>query len=507
MRRSKFLSRGTAVLATIALGLVGLGAFGGAATAAPTANIDANKKGSISVHKYSSEAEPSNAERTGTEADKANVPTEAKALNDVTFKLEKLNYNITTPDGFKAAAKATVATAEKDENFTALTQQTAGEGLAKFSNLAVGAYLLTETVTPAGHIPAEPSIVFVPMTNTDGTGWNYDIHVYPKNKKTTDNPVKTDVTPKDKIITVGQYISYQITKTLPKAAEDPNTNFSKFVFVDDLSTHKYLELDQAKLNLKLKVGDAEYKVTDDYTVDTTNGKLTVTLTPAGLAKMTQAKRAAVAADVTATLTFDAKVKALPPFDSAEDKGIIVNEASTITNNGTTSTDVTQNTDPENKAKTQFGNIKIKKINAKNEALAGAEFKLYECAADGAAKGDPIKAGAQGTEEVFTTAAGTGEATITGVRAGDNLKLCLVETKAPKGYQLLPKPAQVDFTPDIVKAAADLTVVATVHNDVDNGSIFGKLPLTGGAGVALIIILGGAVLGGAVYSARRAAKRS
>lgn len=94
-----------------------------------------------------------------------------------------------------------------------------------------------------------------------------------------------------------------------------------------------------------------------------------------------------------------------------------------------------------------------------------------------------------------------------MRAGDNLKLCLVEKKAPEGYQLLPKPAQVDFTPDIVKAAADLTVVAQVKNEVDDGSIFGKLPLTGGAGVALIIILGGAVLGGAVYSARRAAKRS
>ena len=512
MGRSKFLSRGTAVLATIALGLVGLGAFGGAATADPVnskdlVNIDASKKGSISVHKYSSEAEASDAARTGTEADKANVPPGAKALNEVTFKLEKLNYDITTSDGFKTAAKATVATAAKDANFTALTQQTAGEGLATFNDLAVGAYLLTETVTPVGHIPAEPSIVFVPMTKPDGTGWNYDIHVYPKNKKTTDNPVKTDVTPTDKIITVGQYISYQITKTLPKAAEDPNTNFSKFVFVDDLSTHKYLELDAAKLNLKLMVGDVEYKVNDDYTFDTTGGKLTVTLTKTGLAKMTQAKRAAVAADVTATLTFDAKVKALPPFDSAEDKGMIVNTASTITNNGTTSTDVTQNTDPSSGGKTQFGNIKIKKVNANGEALAKAEFQLYECAADGTATGGPIKAGAQGTEDTFTTATGTGEATITGVRAGDNLKLCLVEKKAPEGYQLLPKPAQVDFTPDIVKAADDLTVVAQVKNEVDDGSIFGKLPLTGGAGVALIIILGGAVLGGAVYSARRAAKRS
>lgn len=506
MGRSKFLSRGTAVLATIALGLVGLGAFGGAATAAPTVNIDASKKGSISVHKYSGD-NASNAERTGTEADKANVPAGSTPLNDVTFKLEKLNYDITTPDGFKAAADATVATAAKDTNFTALTQQTAGDGLAKFSNLKVGAYLLTETVTPVGHIPAEPSIVFVPMTKLDGTGWNYDIHVYPKNKKTTDNPVKTDVTPKDKIITVGQYISYQITKTLPKAAEDPNTNFSKFEFVDDLSTHKYLELDEAKLNLKLMVGDVEYKVNDDYTFTTTGGKLTVTVTKAGLAKMTQAKRAAGAADVTATLTFDAKVKALPPFDSTNDKGMIINVASTITNNGTTSTDVTQNTDPSSGGKTQFGNIKIKKINANGEALAKAEFQLYECAADGTATGDPIKAGAQGTEDTFTTATGTGEATITGVRAGDNLKLCLVEKKAPEGYQLLPKPAQVDFTPDIVKAAADLTVVAQVKNEVDDGSIFGKLPLTGGAGVALIIILGGAVLGGAVYSARRAAKRS
>lgn len=504
MGRSKFLSRGTAVLATIALGLVGLGAFGGAATAAPSTTIDAAKKGSISVHKYSGTAN-NTAARTGTEADAANVPAGSTPLNDVTFKLEKLNYDITTPAGFKEAAAAKVATAVKDTNVAAITKVTAGNGLATFDNLAVGAYLLTETVTPEGHIPAEPSIVFVPMTNPGGDGWNYDIHVYPKNKKAEDTPEKTDVTPKDKIVTVGQFITYKITKTLPNA--DANKNFSKFIFVDDLSNHPQLELDAAKLNLKLMVGDVEYALNTDYTVDTTGGKLTVTLTPTGLEKMTLAKRAAGAADVIAALTFDAKVKALPPVNSTEESGKIINTASTITNNGTTSADVTQKVKPGKEAETLFGNLKIKKVNGDGTALAGAEFQLYECAANGKTQGNPIKAGAQGTDEVFTTEAGTGEVTIKGVRAGDNTQLCLVEKKAPEGYQLLTKPVKIDFTAAIVKAQPEFTVTTKVVNDVDNGSIFGKLPLTGGAGVALIIILGGAVLGGAVYSARRAAKRS
>ena len=51
----------------------------------------------------------------------------------------------------------------------------------KFDNLPLGAYIVTETVTPAGYIGSKPFIITVPMTHpTEKNEWNYNLHVYPQ---------------------------------------------------------------------------------------------------------------------------------------------------------------------------------------------------------------------------------------------------------------------------------------------------------------------------------------
>lgn len=56
-------------------------------------------------------------------------------------------------------------------------------GTATFSDLDLGFYVVIETTVPDAVTTAmDPFLLSVPMTTTDGTGWLYDIHVYPKNE-------------------------------------------------------------------------------------------------------------------------------------------------------------------------------------------------------------------------------------------------------------------------------------------------------------------------------------
>lgn len=60
---------------------------------------------------------------------------------------------------------------------------TDSNGLALFENLDKGRYYVVETERPKGVEEfSGPFLVDVPMMNTDGTDWNQNVHVYPKNQ-------------------------------------------------------------------------------------------------------------------------------------------------------------------------------------------------------------------------------------------------------------------------------------------------------------------------------------
>ena len=75
----------------------------------------------------------------------------------------------------------------------------------------------------------------------------------------------------------------------------------------------------------------------------------------------------------------------------------------------------------------------------------------------------------------------------GATQSDLLTYCLVETKAPTGYTLLPQP--IAFTVTSTTAAKEITV------DNEKSNLGNGLPLTGGQGIALISALGGALIVG------------
>lgn len=167
------------------------------------ATINTKAKGSITIHKYEYNGD---CEGTGTGETTDKVPKEAKPLEGVGFTIYKVaddkeiekyysqnpeelpNVNNYVTNGkinskYGAVKLNDSGAASENEEKEELT--TNAQGIASFTNLDVGFYVVIETKTPDKvTAPADPFIVSVPMTKADGSGWLYDVHVYPKNKTT-----------------------------------------------------------------------------------------------------------------------------------------------------------------------------------------------------------------------------------------------------------------------------------------------------------------------------------
>ena len=156
--------------------------------------------GSITIHKYEYNGQVKQ-DSTGEESDAKNLPEGAKALEGATFSIYKVKdreelrayYN---GDAKNPAAKVTVDTylnTEKTgiktgESYSDAvdTKTTDGDGIASFTDLELGLYVVVETGTPDKVTsPVKPFLVSVPMTKASNPSeWLYNIHVYPKNGTT-----------------------------------------------------------------------------------------------------------------------------------------------------------------------------------------------------------------------------------------------------------------------------------------------------------------------------------
>lgn len=141
------------------------------------------------------------------------------------------------------AANGGTAMPETDEN-----------GYSKVDGLAQGLYLLVETRVPENVTSTTaPFLVSLPMTTVDGSAWNYDLTLYPKNE--TGNPTLEKTVRESKSDTGknagktdditdgynhtatasdGDVVEYQVISTLPTITS-PATALTTYTFVDDLS--------------------------------------------------------------------------------------------------------------------------------------------------------------------------------------------------------------------------------------------------------------------------------
>lgn len=188
--------------AALALSLCAMPAMaddGSGTTPAPTANpVWTQDTGSITIHKYeyNGQVKPNS---TGEENDVDKLPEGATALKGATFSIYQVmdraalrNYY----DGTDGQTKVTVDTylnetedaIKPDQSYSKVfaTDTTDENGIASFTELPLGLYVVVETGTPDKVTsPVKPFLVSVPMTKASSLNeWLYDIHVYPKNGTT-----------------------------------------------------------------------------------------------------------------------------------------------------------------------------------------------------------------------------------------------------------------------------------------------------------------------------------
>lgn len=127
-------------------------------------------------------------------------------------------------------------------------------GHTSASDMEQGLYLIVETCVPENVTSTcNPFFVSLPMTTIDGTAWNYDVTVYPKNQ--TGNPdlektvreaknstgkntgTLTDITggyAHTASASIGDTVDYQIISTLPTITSKAS-DLSEYAYVDTMS--------------------------------------------------------------------------------------------------------------------------------------------------------------------------------------------------------------------------------------------------------------------------------
>ena len=518
--------RGISLLAVIAVA-AGAAAVPGIATAAPTASafgvvatapqlpslvdLDPAKEGSITIHKLVKDDTNGTTEGTGLE----DSTVTGTPLGGAKFSVQRLtNVDLTTQAGWEklVAYNGNVDTAKADGVDTAIEKTTDNAGLAKFENLPLGAYIVTETETPAGYIGSKPFIITVPMTHpTQKNEWNYNLHVYPKNSKAgVDKQVKDDTTP-----AVGSEINYTINSDIPSLPA--GDKLKTYMVVDQYD--KRVTIETTDVTLALSDGTALVAGTD-YDLKTADGTgaadaykfITAVFTEAGRDKITAARAAGT--DAT-KVVMKLKGTVTGPLSG---NGLVPNKVTLIPNTPATPWDPESGTTPppeypNSEVVSKFGKVKITKVSAADPTakLKDAEFSVYECTPTGLTSGTDNFVSNNATlgqkitvdgKDTFTTDA-DGVVEIDSLRNNDwaNNKqvdnpgwYCLVETKAPAGFELQTRPIAFQILQSNSKADNQYTLNTTVKDAPHNGGF--RLPVTGAAGVGVLIAAGSALVAGA-----------
>ena len=483
-------------------------AFGLAATTerAPSlVDLDVNKTGSITIHKYVKDADNGTTEGNGLE-DTSNHGT---PLANAKFTVERLtNIDLTTQAGWEKLASydGNVAAAKNDGVDAAVDKKTGADGLAKFDGLRLGAYVVTEIETPAGYVGSKPFIITVPMTHpTDLNKWVYDVHAYPKNSKAgVEKTVNDADTP-----AIGSAISYTIKSDVPAAEA-----LDYYDVVDQYD--KRVELPEANVALKLingKTGEVALVKDTDYKLISatgTDGKTmfwTAEFTAAGRQKLLDNRK-----DDTTKVQMDLSgtVK-----DKVEADGLFKNKAILLPNapsNGWKpgSGEVPPPDYPNSEVVSKFGKVKITKVSSVDATakLSGAQFEVWKCTPQSTPAANFESVDATLDEQLSPAGTTTFETDATGVVTIDGLRnndwenneavtnpgyYCLVEVKAPEGFELQTRPIAFQVLQTNSTEDNEYTLATTVKDVPKNGGF--NLPLTGAAGIGVLIGAGALLVGG------------
>lgn len=354
------------------------------------------------------------------------------------------------------------------------------KGEATFSNLELGYYLVVETKTPSKYVASKPFFVSIPetVTTADGSTWNYNVSVSPKNQGIPD----TDKVPDKKTVGVGDEVTYTITgPTVQNYDEAYNETTLKYEITDTLSTGLTFAKDKA--DLKVYTTDVNSPLVEDrdytFEYDSTANKITISLI---LSKIRDLKGEAIHVKYTVTVNENAVVGSDGTINKAEVE---------YTNNPDGTTDGSKK-----EVKVYSFKIKINKKKDNGSPLKGATFGLYR----DAACADKIAEATSSDDGV--------------INFGDASKLAagtyyLKELQAPSGYSALTSVVKVvistatpndnttyDFKYSMNEGEENnVGEDGVISLDITNNKGF-NLPATGGMGTYLFTIGGLVIMAGA-----------
>ncbi len=465
-----------------------------AVTQTQPGNIDPSIARTLTIHKLALDAANGQLPGTGQEAKVPGAP-----LAGAEFTVAQVQgVDLTTAAGWADANTLTPKTAipratNPDDTFTAITNT---NGMAVFSTLEIGLYLVTETKLPDGATNAvAPFLVTLPTpTGANGTPsnqWVYDVHAYPKN-------AVTDVTKRRVPALSGSVearnpdlIRWEINSPVPTLAAGDSLETFRLIdtlpaalsYVDATSNPAAptgVELSSVRVENAARIAQP-FTAGTDYTLDTTTQDITLTFLPAGLTRL----QALAGGNVTLTL--------LTRAVGLGDGGSIRNTATNQVNESSE-----QSFDSASVGTLTIGSLQIE--GPTRTPLVGAVYQVFLTEADAIAGTNPISVG---PDNSWTTGP-NGRVEIPFLAAGN---YWVKEITAPAGFQL-PTPVQSLTT---VVPGGSVIPPATPRNYVEfdhNQFPAFALPLTGGDG-ALWFTVGGTgliaiALGTGVIAARRRA---
>lgn len=417
------------------------------------------------------------------------------------------------------------------------SQKTGDNGQAEFTNPAKKLYLVTETIaqgdTPEVKLNSTddgynaenpwkavtinkktaPFFLTVPLSTSDTTtgknGWLYDIKIYPKNEVTKDTIQKhLESVSSNEMGDDGVDLTWSVS--LPLGQPSSGDAYKKVELVDNLDAAlTYKSVSDFKISGGNSGGSPsgsdspldeskDNGLTGDFTVTKDGQKITIKLTDAGLAKANQHVTGTLTGKIVTTQT---EVKTVPNDISG-----------TIDNNPTVSTDGVNN----GGGASNWATVKVQKVKAGDAKtfLPGAKFKFVDYKLK---ESQTLTAGDYSKEDVekvatitdiadatsYTSDAEDGTFTaelFVGKDAVKSRNVCLVETDAPKGYDL-PKKNYKCFTLN----ADEKEDLETTDYKIENSQsskltqVLENLPETGAAGLVLMTLAGALLIGAGFFA--------
>lgn len=359
-RRTRWWRRfGAGVVAMVMASLAMFGASrASAADVGNPATIDPGATGTLNVNKR---VNPTGTPTPGNGLEQANVTGDP--LGGIEFVVKQIpGIDLTTQAGWDALAAMTVDQARTaTQNVAGSSQTTNAAGLASFTGLALGGYLVQEKLTPeqlaSGLTPSPDFVVTLPLTHpTDLNAWLYTVHVYPKNAKSSITKTVDDAAAK----VLGDPVNWTILGDIPSTGAT-----DRYVITDAFDSR----LDYVSATVKLSKGQVAL-APEDYVITPAQGTtaLAVTFTPAGLAKLWQAK----SADNSVQVQVDVSTKVAGDIGD----GIILNDARLFPSMSVDPGDPQSGVSVADPPVTKWGNIEITKKDAGTTMLAGAQFRVY-----------------------------------------------------------------------------------------------------------------------------------